>query len=106
MTIDACIDLSHFQTNVDFDALKRGGIAVIHKCTEGTQPSPLYTERAAEAKDKGVMFGAYHFAHGGNAADQVDAFLNHAGDVHVLALDWEPNPNGATMNRGEAEEFV
>jgi lysozyme len=114
--INVMIDISHHQAQVDMAQVKQGGkIAVIHKCTQGTNPKYVddrYTERQQAAKKAGLLWGAYHFGEKGDGRAQADYFLKHAHlDKHTICvLDWEAykpkdSPN-LTMNAIEARDFI
>lgn len=59
------VDISNWNSNVDFAKLKAAGIdGVIHKATEGlTFVDARYAQRRREANAAGMPFGPYHFAH-------------------------------------------
>lgn len=103
------IDLSHWDTVTSWPEVKAAGIVgVIHKATESTTyVDPNYVSRKSEALAAGLLWGAYHFAHSGNIAAQVNAFLGVTGIDHTMlyALDWEDTAAG-TMTAAEAQEFI
>lgn len=103
MGASVIIDLSHYDTVVDFPAIKGSGIeAVIHKATEGTYfKDDKYTERKEEAKSKGLLWGAFHLATGEAADEQATYFLNFAecGDNDLIAIDCEKHEKiGKSVN--------
>jgi len=104
------VDLSHHNTVTSFaDASAAGVIGIIHKATQGTDfTDATYDENRAAAKAAGLLWGAYHFARGGDVAAQVDHFLSvaNAGPDELLVLDFEPNSKEGTMTLKEAEDFV
>jgi len=105
------IDISHHNTVLSWDDVVAAGIVgVIHKATEGlTYQDPQYLPRCAPAMRAGLVWGAYHFAHGGESIQgQVDNFLSVVGvDAETAyCLDWESNPSGPTMTAAEAREFI
>jgi len=106
------LDISHHNDVSSWDDVVAAGIVgVIHKATEGTgYTDPMYLKRRAPATAAGLLWGAYHFAHGGESIQaQVDNFLSVVGDNNadmVLALDWEDNPSGPTMTAAEARKFI
>jgi lysozyme len=95
---DVVVDISHYETvSQEFALTKQAGIvAVILKATQGVNfIDPTFLERASEARNAGLLVGAYHFLDGSNPAQQVAHFLTVAvseGAVSWLALDWEPYP--------------
>ncbi len=100
---DATIDLSHFNSNPDFTLAKCAGIlGVIHKATQGTAfIDPAYQAHRQAAASAGLWWGAYHFGDGTDAIAQADFFLEKAGPLPVLALDFEQN-----MTLDQARTFV
>lgn len=109
-TVNAVVDLSHHNGDVDLAAAKTDGIlGVIHKATQGTSyRDPLYADNRAKAKTAGLLWGAYHFGTGGDGVAQAEHFLDvvqPAADT-LLALDLEDNPQGPSMSLEEARAFV
>jgi lysozyme len=91
--IDVVLDLSHWQSEVDFAAVKAGGIAaVILKATQGMSwVDRAFVGRMCRANAAGLLVGAYHFCDGSKPAIQAEHFLRVAGSLPVLALDIEAN---------------
>jgi lysozyme len=91
------VDLSHFDNVRDWDAVEAFGIlGAINKATEGPgMVDTTYAVRAKPARDRGILYGAYHFLRPGDPVQQADHFLdvalNSVADPeHVLlALDHE-----------------
>lgn len=111
--LDAVIDISHTSSVSDFNAIRSGGVlAVLHKATEGGDwADPLYASRRLQARQRGLMWGAYHFGtRQYSGAQQAATFLAVAQPdrATLLALDLEPNERrpGNTMTIGQAEEFA
>ncbi len=109
------VDLSHNNGSVDLAAASAGGVrAVIHKATEGMgYTDPMYAKRAAQAQAAGLLWGAYHFATGSDAAGQAKDFLaavfpsgRAVGPATLLVLDLERNSGGSTMTVAQARDFV
>ena len=102
---DVVIDLYHAdKVSVDFSAVKAAGIAaVILKATQGTSfVDPTFAPRVADARDAGMLVGAYHFLDGTSPVDQVAHFLSVVGSTSdvLLALDFEANePSQATVTQ-------
>jgi len=100
------VDLSHWQAGIKIDwaKAKAAGVKfVVHKATEGTTyVDPSYASRRTEARNNGVLFGAYHFARPqvGNARAEGKWFLDHAtptkGEL-VPMLDLEVNDHNMTQ---------
>jgi len=99
VTSDVVIDLSHWQTSVDFVKAKAAGIvAVILKATQGSRwIDATFTQRFAAATGAGLLVGAYHFLDASPPELQMANFLAVADGSPVLALDAEPNAIGATV---------
>jgi lysozyme len=110
MTLNAVIDLSHFNDVTDWPAVKAAGIVgVLHKATEGTAyVDPKYFDHRAQAQAAGLWWGAYHFGTADNADEQAEYFLSivKPGANDLLVLDFEQNPAGASMTLAGAEQFV
>jgi len=110
MAIDVVVDLSHWQGAVNLRPLARDGIlGVIHKATQGTHAvDSRYRANRTRALAIPLLWGAYHFATGEDAAAQADHFLATVQpDRHtLLALDLENNPAGSTMSLDGAIHFV
>ncbi|MCX7108999.1 MAG: glycoside hydrolase family 25 protein [Proteobacteria bacterium] len=108
--IDTIIDISHYQSHIDFDKVKADGIvAIIHKATEGeTWKDMEYHDKKDKAKAKGFLWGTYHFSSGGSVTSQVDHFLDYAKPQadELIALDFEPSSSGPNMTLGQAQRFV
>ncbi len=105
---DGVIDISH-NNDIDLPAAKAAGIvAIIHKATEGaTFQDPMYATRRAEARQLGLLWGAYHVGTAADVGQQLANFAQtaqpEAGDLVVL--DYEVN-SGNQMTRQQAEQFV
>ncbi len=108
--VNAVIDLSHWNRNVDFKLAKENGIlGVIHKATQGLKyVDSKYEKRRKKAEDLGLLWGAYHFGVRENGIYQADHFLETVGETKntTLALDIEENKHGKNIIVKQAEEFV
>lgn len=111
--LNAVIDISHSSSVSDFAAMRAGGIlGVLHKASEGGDwVDPAYAPRRAQARARGVLWGAYHFGtRQYSGAQQAASFLAAAQPdrATLLALDLEPNERRPynTMTLDQAEEFV
>lgn len=106
------IDLSHNNPSVDFARAQADGIVgVIHKATQGTGfADPAYATRRRAAQDAGLLWGAYHFATGGDPVTQAQFFLRVASPApgDLVVLDFETNPANAsnTMSLDQARAFI
>ena len=90
------VDLSHFDDVQNWDKVKAFGIlGVINKATEGRGLADrTYPIRRRPTRDRGILYGAYHFIRRGDPVAQADHFLDVALDVDkpeelLLALDHE-----------------
>lgn len=94
MSDPSVIDLSHWNTVNDFDAVAASGVVgVIHKCTESTSyVDDTYAGRKTAALKAGLLWGAYHFLQDNTpAGDQMQHFLESA-DLPPgsrIAIDYE-----------------
>jgi len=108
--LNAVVDLSHHNGEVDLEMAKRDGIlAVIHKATQGLAfVDPLYAANRDQARDAGLLWGAYHFGTGGDGVAQAEHFLATAEcqGKDLLVLDLEVDPQGPSMTLREARSFV
>jgi lysozyme len=105
-TSDVVIDLSHWQTVIDFAEAKAAGVAaVILKATQGSRwIDPTFAPRCAAATAAGLLVGAYHFLDNSLPKSQVDNFLSMAEGCSLLALDAEPNGIGGTVSIAQTAE--
>jgi lysozyme len=90
------VDLSHFDDVQDWNAVKGFGIlGVINKATEGPGlVDKTYKVRREPARQREILYGAYHFLRPGDPIAQADHFLDVALGVEqpdelLLALDHE-----------------
>jgi GH25 family lysozyme M1 (1,4-beta-N-acetylmuramidase) len=90
------VDLSHFDDVQDWDLVRSFGIlGVINKATEGPgMTDKTFAIRRKPARDRDILYGAYHFLRPGNPIAQADHFLEVALSVSqpdelLLALDHE-----------------
>jgi len=108
--LNAVVDISHYNVNVNFQLAKADGIiGVIHKATQGTTGvDPMYQTHRTQAANAGLLWGAYHFATGGDGTAQAQHFLDIVGSFEntLLVLDFEQNQGGASMSLADARAFV
>jgi lysozyme len=109
-TLDAVVDLSHHNGDVDLEAAKADGIlGIIHKATQGAVfADPLVAANRARARAAGLYWGVYHVGTGGDGIAQAIHFLDAAQpDEHdLLVLDLERNLLGPSMALYQARAFV
>ncbi|MFZ0219939.1 MAG: glycoside hydrolase family 25 protein [Candidatus Aquirickettsiella sp.] len=125
MYVDAVIDVSEFNSSVDFSVIKNAGIVgVFHRATIGspelveghTQTYQTedreYRGRELQAKKQGLLWGAYHYGLGGCGAEQARYFLqvlraiDQKTDI-LMALDFEePKGRGEPMELEDAKSFI
>jgi lysozyme len=110
MHLNVVIDISHWDGEIDFQAVAGDGIlGVVQKATQGQLDiDPTYERNRANATQAGLLWGAYHFGTGGDGIAQAEHFLSVVGDSDdvLLALDFEENPDGSSMNLDQARAFV
>lgn len=109
-SINAVIDLSHHNGDVDLSRAGRDGIlGVIHKVTQGVRyEDPAYAGNLAQARSAGLLWGAYHFGTGSDGIAQAEHFLQtvEPDGATLLVLDLEANPQGPSMSLEEARAFT
>jgi lysozyme len=103
------VDLSHWDPAYDYDAVLEAGIvACIYKATEGDgYTDPTYVEQQAQAKEAGLLWGAYHFANAEPVMAQVDNFLRYAAPDpdELICLDWEDYGSN-TMSLDDVQAWI
>jgi lysozyme len=109
--INAVIDLSHHNQNLDFQKMNQqdGILGIIHKATQGVGfRDPTYQPHKTGALNAGLLWGAYHFGTGSDRVQQAEFFLNFVNpDAEtLLVLDFEANGQGPSMTLEEARAFV
>lgn len=104
------LDLSHHDGAIDYEAVRKAGVVgVFLKATQGvSEVDPLFGTYRKGFANVGILVGAYHFGTGDNVQSQVDHFLKTTAPHNgiALALDFESNPKGTTMNLIQAHYFV
>lgn len=103
MPIPRVLDLSHWNAIDSWEAITEAGIGgVILKATEGSDyADPTYRQRVNEARQAGLLVGAYHFMRPGNMEQQAVWFLETVLDASgtngmLLAADHEDT--GVSLN--------
>lgn len=83
-------------------------MAVIHKASEGDETDPKFVERAAEAKKRGLLWGAYHLGRPGDPIKQAKKFLDlaNATGAKFLAIDIEADDPSKFMSLQDAAKFI
>jgi lysozyme len=102
------LDLSNWNSDVDFDAFKRAGVVgVYNKATEGTgYRDPTYPSNRVRAAGHGLVFGGYLFLHPNrDPRAQAAAFLEYAklkrGDLRPV-IDAEVTDGRTTQQVAQA----
>ncbi len=112
--LNAFVDLCHLNTTLDLPAARDAGLAgVILKLTQHTSlVDPRYVERLAQARELGLLVGAYHFCTGADVGRQLDHFLEHLHRFDAKGVlpcvDFAANPDGhqGDMTRQQLIELV
>ena len=98
------------ENEIDFDALATDPqvVGLIHRATIANVADARYAARAAEARRRGLLWGAYHLGVEGDPVGQADFFLATVGSDAgtLLALDLEDVEDPRRMNIGEAIQFI
>lgn len=95
-TFDGVIDVSHFQGNISWSAVKDAGITLTFiKATQGSDDhDPLFATNYADAVAAGLMAVPYHFLDSSPVQKQVANFrfvTKLAANMPVM-VDWEVEP--------------
>ena len=106
LILDAFVD-----NLINWDQLKTESrvIAIIHKSTIGTsQLDKGYFARKAEAKNRGYLWGSYHWGISGNPAQQAEHYIDTVKPAadELIALDLEDATSNNLMNAQEALVFI
>jgi GH25 family lysozyme M1 (1,4-beta-N-acetylmuramidase) len=108
--INAVVDLSHHNGDVDLNKAKAASIlGVIQKASQGIgYADPTYEANRSKAIAAGLYWGAYHFGTGSDGVQQAEHFLDivKPGSKDLLVLDFEANAQGPSMTLEEARAFV
>ena len=108
--LNAVVDVSHWDRDVDFQAVAGSGVlGIMQKATQGQlNIDPTYASNRIKATHAGLLWGAYHFGTGDEGVRQAEHFLAVIGDYRnvLLALDFEQNPTGPSMDLEQARAFV
>lgn len=88
------IDISHWQNKIDWKKVKKAGYEFAFcKCTQGLKyKDPTYEKNKKEAREAGLLFGAYHFADANSAEIEAENFCKNVGDLkegEIVILDYE-----------------
>jgi lysozyme len=113
--INVVIDISHYQSAVDFVKLKASNVlGVIHKASQGSDhKDSLYNEHRVKAVAAGLLWGAYHMVDTSDVGEQVKNFLAAAKPDKdtLLAVQWMDlggssgsSGGGNSSSGGELEE--
>jgi len=109
---EAAIVLDPFAGNsIDWDKLHSEPrvIAIIHKSTIGSSRiDPEYFTRKTEARQRGYLWGSYHWGEKGNPEQQADFYFDSVKPAadELVALDLEDATSATLMNADEALRFV
>ncbi len=104
MSFINAIDVSQWQGNINWGAVRGGGYEIAVIKVSGGDAGLYVDSRAAlnydGARNAGLAFGTYHFAGGGDARQEAEFFVGVCSPLdenQVLVLDWEvqhPDPVG------------
>src|SRR5262245_15196140 len=101
----------YYANSIEWDELKTEPrvAAIIHKSTIGTSEiDPAYQSRKAEAKNRGYLWGSYHWGVTGDPKKQADFYLDTVKPAadELIALDLEDAASTKLMNVDEAIVFM
>lgn len=80
--------------------------AVIHRSSIGLRLDKKYQERKVIAKNRGYLWGAYHFGKSGDVIKQADLLLSLVDEGDLIVLDLEDFSRSGYMKAHEAIEFI
>ncbi len=108
---DSSIVLDPYEGNpIDWDKLAGDAkvVGLIHRATSGSKIDGKYADRAAQAKQRGYLWGAYHLGRPGDGVAQADFFLSAIGDPAgvLIALDLEDVEDAKFMDIPGAIAFL
>lgn len=102
MTVSG-IDVSRWQSSTP----NLAGLSFLFaRATYGTYPDIRYGMHIANARQAGLLVGAYAFGVNASVTAQVNAFLRAAGNVDFYVLDLESDGSRARMTDGQARAFI
>lgn len=91
-------DVSHWQGQIDWTKVQAD--FVICKATQGTTMfDSTFIRNRDECRKRGILFGSYHFANGGDAKSEARYYVEKIGEIkkgELVVLDFEiniPNPS-------------
>jgi lysozyme len=94
MSLDICIDVSHYNGVINWAAVAGSGIvAAMIKATQGQdETDPEWANNSAGALAAGIRVIPYHFTNTDDPAAQAANFVNYCTPGQAYALDWEGKP--------------
>lgn len=100
MTNPIVVDLSHWQSNVDFAKLKAGGtVGVILKATEGaTGIDATFRDRYDTALAIGLAVSSYHYLRPGDAMEQMKHYINTVKPRQGERICLDHEDDGVSLN--------
>ena len=105
------IDVSSFQTNLDFVQAKASGYVVAFiKATEGLNyTNPAFKDQYNKAKANGFKVGFYHFLKDTNPVDEAKHFLSAISGLQSdckYVIDAETNFNGVSLHVRQFADYL
>ena len=109
-TVALVID-PYYANSIDWDKLATEPrvVAIIHKATIGTAKlDPGYLKRRADARERGYLWGSYHWGVTGEPEKQADFYIDTVKPEadELIALDLEDAQSNTLMNADEAVRFA
>ena len=107
--INAVIQISHFQSNIDWPKLKASGVlGCVAKASQGsTHKDEMYNQHRLKAEAAGLLWGAEHYGDSSDPSEQVKNFLAAAkpDSDTLLILNWSSlgssGSSGGSSSEGE-----
>jgi lysozyme len=108
--LNAVVDISHWDRDVDFQAVAGSGVlGIMQKATQGQLDiDPTYAGNRIKATQAGLLWGAYHFAPATRVSARRSIFSQSSAIIAMYCwrLDFEQNPTGPSMDLEQARAFV
>jgi lysozyme len=108
--VPVCIDVSHHQGVIDWEAVRASGVlGAIHKATEGsTYIDPMRAENCAAAMQAGLAISTYFWLKPGDGKEQAEFYLSVIQPVQGerVVIDYEEDGCSLTTLRDAVQALL